>query len=236
MVNLRWALDIVRREVAGVPQGKRADAAFAVADWLAEEDVATNAAIAENGTAPSRRLSGERRGRPVNIYPLQHWPESPASTGGRRWASSTARTMPAFRACLGRRDAAAQRGRQPDDMGTCGHGVPHTPIADNAGGHLMQHGKVDLCLVGADRITAGGDAGNKIGTYLKALAAVDNNVPFYVAALRTIDWTLRWVRCDRDRGTRARRGDAYLRGAGRRNAARVRLAPRSRAPRTWPST
>ena len=73
-----------------------------------------------------------------------------------------------------------------------GHGVPHTLIADNAGGHLMQHGKVDLCLVGADRITAGGDAGNKIGTYLKALAAADNGVPFYVAApASTIDWTLK---------------------------------------------
>ena len=73
-----------------------------------------------------------------------------------------------------------------------GHGVPHTLIADNAGGHLMQHGKVDLCLVGADRITAGGDAGNKIGTYLKALAAADNDVPFYVAApASTIDWTLK---------------------------------------------
>ena len=71
------------------------------------------------------------------------------------------------------------------------HGVPHTLIADNAGGHLMQHGKVDLCLVGADRVTGGGDACNKIGTYLKALAAADNGVPFYVAApASTIDWTL----------------------------------------------
>ena len=71
------------------------------------------------------------------------------------------------------------------------HGVPHTLIADNAGGHLMQHGKVDMCIVGADRITARGDAANKIGTYLKALAAQANNVPFYVAApYRTIDWTI----------------------------------------------
>ena len=71
------------------------------------------------------------------------------------------------------------------------HGVPHTIIVDNAGGHLMQRGLVDICLVGADRVTSNGDAANKIGTYLKALAAKDNNVPFYVAVPRsTIDWTL----------------------------------------------
>ncbi|MBL4691715.1 MAG: S-methyl-5-thioribose-1-phosphate isomerase, partial [Magnetovibrio sp.] len=71
------------------------------------------------------------------------------------------------------------------------HGVPHTVIADNAGGHLMQHGEVDLCIVGTDRTTATGDVCNKIGTYLKALAAYDNDVPFYVALPSpTIDWTL----------------------------------------------
>ncbi len=72
------------------------------------------------------------------------------------------------------------------------HGIPHTVIADNAGGHLMQHGEVDLCIVGSDRTTADGDVANKIGTYLKALAAKDNGVPFYAALpLTTIDWTLR---------------------------------------------
>jgi methylthioribose-1-phosphate isomerase len=71
------------------------------------------------------------------------------------------------------------------------HGVPHTIIVDNAGGHLMQRGLVDMCIVGADRVTANGDVANKIGTYLKALAARDNNVPFYVAMPHsTIDWTL----------------------------------------------
>ena len=71
------------------------------------------------------------------------------------------------------------------------HGVPHTIIADNAGGHLMQHGQVDLCIVGCDRLTAAGDAANKIGTYLKALAAKDNGVPFYVALPKsTVDWTI----------------------------------------------
>ncbi|MEL6623401.1 MAG: S-methyl-5-thioribose-1-phosphate isomerase, partial [Pseudomonadota bacterium] len=71
------------------------------------------------------------------------------------------------------------------------HGVPHTIIVDNAGGHLMQRGQVDLCIVGTDRVTANGDVANKIGTYLKALAAHDNDVPFYVALpYTTIDWTL----------------------------------------------
>ena len=71
------------------------------------------------------------------------------------------------------------------------HGVPHTIVVDNAGGHLMQSGKVDICIVGTDRVTANGDVANKIGTYLKALAAKDNDVPFYVALPHsTIDWTL----------------------------------------------
>ena len=81
------------------------------------------------------------------------------------------------------------------------HGVPHTVISDNAGGHLMQHGRVDLAIVGADRVSRGGDAANKIGTYLKALAARDNNVPFWVAApSSTIDWTTDDGADDPDRG------------------------------------
>jgi methylthioribose-1-phosphate isomerase len=87
-------------------------------------------------------------------------------------------------ACVGRRDPAAQPGRQPDRVGAGQHGVPHTVIADNAGGHLMQHGQVDVVIVGTDRTTARGDVCNKIGTYLKALAAHDNGVPFYVALPR----------------------------------------------------
>ncbi len=87
------------------------------------------------------------------------------------------------------------------------HGVPHTIIVDNAGGHLMQQGLVDLCIVGADRVTTNGDAANKIGTYLKALAAKDNGVPFYVAFPHsTIDWTLAVRRRHPHRGARRRRG------------------------------
>jgi methylthioribose-1-phosphate isomerase len=93
------------------------------------------------------------------------------------------------------------------------HGVPHTIIVDNAGGHLMQQGLVDMCIVGADRVTANGDAANKIGTYLKGLAAKDNGVPFYVACPHsTIDWTLA---SGRDIPIEERGADEVLRMNGR---------------------
>ena len=99
------------------------------------------------------------------------------------------------------------------------HGVPHTVVADNAGGHFMQHGMVDLVIVGADRVSRTGDAANKIGTYLKALAAHDNNVPFWVAMpSTTIDWTLSdGVRGHSDRGAIGRRGHRHDRAPGGRN-------------------
>ena len=94
-----------------------------------------------------------------------------------------------------------------------GHGVPHTIIADNAGGHFMQHGKVDLCITGTDRVTANGDVANKIGTYLKALAAKDNDVPFYVALpSSTIDWSLN---SGRDIPIEERSADELLKMTGR---------------------
>ena len=109
------------------------------------------------------------------------------------------------------------------------HGVPHTVVADNAGGHLMQHGEVDLAIVGADRVTRAGDVANKIGTYLKALAARDNDVPFWAAVpSSTIDWTLSDGRGgDPDRGTRRRRGhrrDRAARRTGRSTTVRVAAA------------
>jgi len=193
-VNLRWALDIVRREVASRPAAERSEAAFVVADRLAEEDVATNAAIAESGLALVR-AAHEVKGRsgPVNI--LTH-----CNTGWIAcvdWGTALGVVYRAFDDGIPVHvwvDETRPRNQGASlttwELGS--HGVPHTLVADNAGGHLMQHGKVDLCLVGADRVTGGGDACNKIGTYLKALAAADNGVPFYVAApASTIDWTLR---------------------------------------------
>ena len=105
------------------------------------------------------------------------------------------------------------------------HGVPHTVVVDNAGGHLMQHGLVDLCIVGTDRTTAHGDVANKIGTYLKALAARDNSVPFYVALpSSTIDWTIaRRPRGNPHRGAERRRSHPPERQNRRRRA-----APKSR--------
>ena len=99
------------------------------------------------------------------------------------------------------------------------HGVPHTVVADNAGGHLMQHGQVDLIIVGADRVTRTGDVANKIGTYLKALAARDNGVPFWVALpSSTIDWTRVGRRGgDPDRGTLTGRSHRHDRAAGGRD-------------------
>ena len=118
------------------------------------------------------------------------------------------------------------------------HGVPHTVIADNAGGHLMQHGQVDLCIVGTDRTTRRGDVGNKIGTYLKALAAHDNGVPFYVGLPSpTIDWTIEDGARDPDRGAPRRRGHAHRRPhRNRARSSRSACRPRAAPPPTPPST
>ncbi len=190
-VNLRWALDIVRAAVAGLPEAERAAAAFATADRLHAEDISTNATMAAHGAALIREI-WEAKGRsgPVNI--LTH-----CNTG---WIACVD-----WGTALGVVYQAHDQGipvhvwvdeTRPRNQGASlttwelgAHGVPHTLIADNAGGHLMQHGAVDICLVGADRVTASGDACNKIGTYLKALAAHDNHVPFYVVLpSSTIDW------------------------------------------------
>ena len=104
-----------------------------------------------------------------------------------------ARTRPASR-CTSTwtRPALATRARSLTAFELAGHGIPHEVIVDNAGGHLMQRGRIDVCIVGSDRTTAAGDVANKIGTYLKALAASDNGVPFYAALpSSTIDWTIR---------------------------------------------
>ena len=118
------------------------------------------------------------------------------------------------------------------------HGVPHTIIVDNAGGHLMQQGLVDMCIVGADRVTANGDAANKIGTYLKGLAAKDNGVPFYVALPHsTIDWTLAAGQGHPDRGAQRRRGADHERAhQGRTGGGRWRSPRPAAPPATTPST
>jgi methylthioribose-1-phosphate isomerase len=190
-VNLRWALLDMRARLAPLAPSARAEAARARAQAICDEDVAINAAIGEHGLAIIRSIAAAKAG-PVNI--LTHCNAGWLATVD--WGTATA---PIYRA--------AQEGiavhvwvdeTRPRNQGAhltawelAGAGIPHTLIVDNAGGHLMQRGQVDMVITGTDRTTANGDVCNKIGTYLKALAAHDNGVPFYVALPSpTIDWTL----------------------------------------------
>ncbi|MGO4128779.1 S-methyl-5-thioribose-1-phosphate isomerase [Inquilinus sp. YAF38] len=192
-VNLRWALDDVRGRVAALKPAERAAAAYRRAAEICDDDVATCRAIGEHGLAVFREI-WERKGRPERLNVLTHCNAGWLATVD--WGTALAPIYLAHDSGLpvhvwvdetrprnqGASITAFELGR---------HGVPHTVIADNVGGHLMQHGMVDLCIVGTDRTTATGDVCNKIGTYLKALAAHDNGVPFYVALpYTTIDWTL----------------------------------------------
>ena len=193
-VNLRWALDRVREELITVPPPQRAGAARALAAAIADEDVAINRAIGGAGLPLIRGIARRKpAGEPVNI--LTHCNAGWLATVD--WGTATSPIYQAHDA--GIRVHVWVDETRPRNQGfnltaweLLHHGVPHTVIVDNAGGHLMQHGRVDLVIVGTDRTTATGDVANKIGTYLKALAASDNGVPFYVALPSpTIDWTLR---------------------------------------------
>jgi methylthioribose-1-phosphate isomerase len=187
-VNLRWALDRVRGRIASLPVDERADAAWIEAAAIAEEDVRLNREIGRHG-ARLIRAAASRAREPVQI--LTHCNAGWIATVDHGTALAAVyaahdegiplhvwvdETRPRNQGVLTAWELAA-------------HGVPHTLIVDNAGGHLMQRGDVDLVLVGADRVSPRGDVANKIGTYLKALAAHDNHIPFYVAAPSpTIDW------------------------------------------------
>jgi methylthioribose-1-phosphate isomerase len=195
-VNLRWALERVRDRVAPLPEAERAAAAQAEAGAIAEEDVDMCAAIGDHGLAIFRELAAarppERQGEPLNV--LTHCNAGWLATVD--WGTALAPIYKAHRSGLAIHvwvDETRPRNQGASltayELGQ--EGVPHTVIVDNAGGHLMQHGQVDAVIVGTDRTTRRGDVCNKIGTYLKALAAFDNNVPFYVALpASTIDWTI----------------------------------------------
>ena len=192
-INLRWALDAMRAFLKPLPPSEREQAAYAKAADIADEDVELNRSIGRNGLEIIRKIAaGKRPGEPVNI--LTH-----CNAGWLATVDYGTATAPIY--------LAAEAGipvhvyvdeTRPRNQGAyltawelAGHGVPHTLIVDNAGGHLMQRGAVDMVIVGTDRTTARGDVCNKIGTYLKALAAHDNGVPFYVALPSpTIDWTV----------------------------------------------
>ena len=195
-VNLRWALERVRDRVAPLPPEQRAAAAREEAGAIAEEDVAMCSAIGDHGLAVFRqvleRRSAARQGQPLQV--LTHCNAGWLATVD--WGTALAPIYKAHRAGLGLHvwvDETRPRNQGASltafELGQ--EGIPHTVIVDNAGGHLMQHGQVDVVIVGTDRTTRRGDVCNKIGTYLKALAARDNGVPFYVALpASTIDWTL----------------------------------------------
>jgi len=191
-VNLRWALDRMHRVLLPLPPAARADAAMTEAGRIAEEDVAINSAIGDHGLPLIRDIANRNPGRPVNI--LTHCSAGWLATVD--WGTATA---PIYKAHdMGIAVHVWVDETRPRNQGAFltawelgKHGVPHTVIVDNAGGHLMQRGEVDLVIVGTDRTTARGDVCNKIGTYLKALAAQDNGIPFYVALpTPTIDATI----------------------------------------------
>ena len=191
-INLRWALEEMRSVLRPVAPKGRAAAAYAKAAALADADVETNRCIGLCGLPLIEAIARKKAGRPVNV--LTH-----CNAGWLACVDWGTATSPIYQAhdkgiavhvwvdeTRPRNQGAALTAYE---LGS--HGVPHTILVDNAGGHMMQRGLVDLCIVGTDRVTSNGDVANKIGTYLKALAARDNGVPFYVALpFSTIDWTL----------------------------------------------
>ena len=192
-VNLHWALSRMRSRLAPLPLQERMEAAYAEAATLCDEDVALCRSIGEHGLGVIRSIAAEKpEGATLNI--LTHCNAGWLATVD--WGTALAPIYMAHDAGIPVHVWVDET--RPRNQGAAltayelgAHGVPHTVITDNAGGHLMQHGQVDMVIVGTDRTTANGDVANKIGTYLKALAAHDNGVPFYVALPSpTIDWTL----------------------------------------------
>jgi methylthioribose-1-phosphate isomerase len=192
-VNLRWALMEMRKALCGLPERRRHAAALARAGEIADADVGINRAIGEHGAslvAEACRKKGPSD--PVNV--LTHCNAGWLATVD--WGTALAPIYKAHNDGIPIHvwvDETRPRNQGASltawELGQ--HGVPHTVIVDNAGGHLMREGLVDLCIVGTDRTTAGGDVANKVGTYLKALAARDNGIPFYVALPSpSIDWDI----------------------------------------------
>lgn len=192
-VNLRWALDRVRRVVEPLPVSERESAAWNEALLIAEEDVRTNQAIGLNGLELFRKLLKTKAEAAV-LNVMTHCNAGWLACVD--WGTALAPIYQAHDAGLNIHVWVSET--RPRGQGAAltawelgQHGVPHTLIVDNEAGHLIQRGQVDVCIVGADRVTAGGDVANKIGTYLKALAAKAHGVPFYVAMpVSTIDWTI----------------------------------------------
>jgi len=190
-VNLRWAIDDMMRLLRPAAIGDREALAFRRAGEICDEDVDICRSIGEHGLPLIEALAGRKPG-PVNI--LTHCNAGWVATVD--WGTALAPIYMAYNKGIDVHVWVDET--RPRNQGAAltafelgAHGVPHTIVVDNAGGHLMQRGQVDLCITGTDRTTASGDVANTIGTYLKALAAHDNGVPFYVALPgTTIDWTM----------------------------------------------
>jgi len=213
-INLKWALWRMRGALLNQPREKRAELAWKEAALIADEDEAMSKAIGQNGLAIIREIAARKPGKTVNI--LTH-----CNAGWLATVDYGTALAPIY--------LAHDEGiplhvwvdeTRPRNQGASltafelgSHGVDHTILADNAGGHYMQAGQVDMVIVGTDRVTANGDVANKIGTYLKALAAHDNDIPFYVALpSSTIDWTLE---SGRDIPIEERSEDEVLKMTGR---------------------
>jgi methylthioribose-1-phosphate isomerase len=188
-INLRWALDRMLTRLRNTAPTGRVAAGYAEALFIADEDVAQCEAIGRHGLPLIQEKAGKGR---VNV--LTHCNAGWLATVD--WGTALAPIYMAHEAGIDIHVWVDET--RPRNQGAAltawelgSHGVRHTVIADNAGGHLMQHGMVDLAIVGTDRVTRTGDVANKIGTYLKALAARDNDVPFWVASpSSTIDWSV----------------------------------------------
>jgi methylthioribose-1-phosphate isomerase len=192
-INLKWALDEMMAAVRNRPRAERTAAAYRRAAEICEEDIMINTGIGRSGLPLIEAIAAKKKpGERVNI--LTH-----CNAGWLAAVDVGPATAPIYMAhdkgipvhVFADETRPRNQGASLTAWELGQHGVPRTLIADNTGGHLMQHGLVDLVIVGTDRVTANGDVCNKIGTYLKALAARDNNVPFYVALPSpTIDFTV----------------------------------------------
>ena len=190
-VNLTWAVERMLTRLRNTRAGDRARVAYEEAGLIADEDVQRSEAIGRFGAVLIADIAA-RAQRRVNV--LTHCNAGWLATVD--WGTALAPIYTAFEHGIDLHVWVDET--RPRNQGAAltawelgKHGVAHTVVSDNAGGHLMQHGEVDMVIVGADRVTRTGDAANKIGTYLKALAAHDTGVPFWVAMpSSTIDWTV----------------------------------------------
>lgn len=229
-INLRWALDRCSAALMRLPPNKRAKTALQLAHDIADEDVEINRQIGAHGLNLIREIASRKGGEPVNLF--THCNAGWIATVD--WGTATSPMYQAhnegipIHVWVDETRPRNQGALTAWELGS--HGIPHTYITDNAGGHLMQHGQVDLVITGTDRTTRTGDVCNKIGTYLKALAAYDNGVPFYVALPSpTIDWTVSDGVASIPIEDRAEFEVSHVQGVGPNGLTSVKVTPKGTA-------